>query len=304
VTLADGSAVPYDRLVIATGARARTLPMLTGRPGVLALRTADDSRRLAGLLRDGGPVAVVGGGFIGLEVAAAARSRGCAVTVVEAQSAPLVGSVGAEVAAWLQAQHERRGVTFRCATTVTGVGDAPGGGQRLLLADGPAVDADAVVVGVGVVRDVDWLAAAGLEVNAGLVCDAAGRTNLPDVFGAGDIVCHRTERGTAPIGHWTAAGDSAHRAAHSVLGLEPPEVPDDGFFWSDQYDLRLQFTGRIADDAEFALVGGDLGSDSFVARYGDGGRTSGVLAVNNPRGFLRQRLALRKAQSATAEVAG
>jgi 3-phenylpropionate/trans-cinnamate dioxygenase ferredoxin reductase component len=304
VTLADGSAVPYDRLVIATGSRARPLPMLAGRAGVLALRTADDSRRLAGVLGAGRSVAVVGGGFIGLEVTAAARNRGCAVTVVEAQAAPLVAAVGAEVAAWLRKRHEEHGVAFHCDTTVTAVADAPDGGERLTLADGSTVDAHAVVVGVGVVRDLDWLAAAGLEVATGLVCDVAGRTSLPDVFGAGDIVCHRTDWGTALIGHWTAAGDSAHRAAHAVLGLDPPTGPDDGFFWSDQYDLRLQFTGRIAHEGEFAVVAGDLDSGSFVARYGNGRRTTGVLAVNHPRGFLRERLALRKARSTAAEVSG
>nr|WP_275404232.1 oxidoreductase C-terminal domain-containing protein [Pseudonocardia acidicola] len=106
------------------------------------------------------------------------------------------------------------------------------------------------------------------------------------------------------IGHWTAAGDSARRAAHAVLDLEQPSLPDDGFFWSDQYDLRLQFVGRIAPDAEFTVVDGDLESDSFVAHYRSGGRTTGVFAANNPRGFLRSRVELRKARPTVAEVAG
>jgi 3-phenylpropionate/trans-cinnamate dioxygenase ferredoxin reductase subunit len=304
VTLADGATVPYDRLVIATGARARELPVLRDRPRAFALRTIEDSRRLAAAVRAGRPVAVVGGGFIGLEVAATARTQGCPVTVVEAQPAPLLGAVGPEVAAWLQAYHAARGVDFRCGATITGAIDAPGGGERLHLADGSTVDADAVVVGVGVVRDLDWLATAGLEVDGGLVCDHAGRTNLPHVFGAGDVVCHRTDQGTASIGHWTAAADSAHRAAHAVLGREAPTVPDDGFFWSDQYQLRLQFTGRITPDATFTVVDGDPGSDSFVAHYRSGASTTGVLAVNSPRGFLRGRMELRKARPTVAEVAG
>jgi len=293
VTLADGTALPYDRLVVATGARARTLPVFAGRPRASPLRTAHDSRRLAAVIASGGPVAVVGGGFIGLEVAAAARTRGCAVTVIEAQAAPLIGAVGPEVAAWLREEHEDRKVAFRCGTTVTGAGDAPGGGERLALADGSTVDADAVVVGVGVARDTGWLAAAGLVVEGGLVCDVDGRTNLPDVFGAGDVVCRRTARGAVPIGHWTAAGDSALRAAYAVLGLDPPPPTDDGFFWSDQYDLHLRFTGRFEADAEFAVVEGGLDAGSFVAHYRSAGRTTGVLAVNNPRGFLRHRIAVR-----------
>lgn len=295
VTSADGASVAYDRLVVATGARARTLPVLADRPGAFALRTAADSRRLAAVLARGGSVAVVGGGFIGLEVAASARTRGCPVTVVEAQPAPLLGAVGPEVAGWLQDRHATRGVAFRCGTTVVAATDAPGGGERLVLADGSTVDADAVVVGVGIARDVAWLAAAGLEVADGLVCDADGRASLPDVFGAGDVVCLRTADGLAPIGHWTAAGDSAHRAAHAVLDLERPPSPDDGFFWSDQHDLRLQAVGRITPDAELVLADGDLGADAFVAHYRRDGRTTAVLAVNHPRGFLRSRVALRRA---------
>ncbi|HKT04264.1 MAG TPA: oxidoreductase C-terminal domain-containing protein, partial [Rugosimonospora sp.] len=131
------------------------------------------------------------------------------------------------------------------------------------------------------------------DVDGGLVCDVDGRTGRPDVFGAGDVVCHRTDDGTVPVGHWTAAGDSARRAAHAVLDLDPPPPSDDGFFWSDQYDLRLQFTGRARAGAEFAVVDGDPRAGSFVGCYRSGGRTTAVLAVNHPRGFIRQRMELR-----------
>lgn len=139
------------------------------------------------------------------------------------------------------------------------------------------------MVGVGVVRDVAWLAAAGLEVADGLVCDPDGRTALPDVFGAGDVVCHRTERGPVANGHWTAAVTSARRVAHAVLDLEVPPLPDDGFFWSDQYDLTLQFAGRVEPGSEFTVVDGELGSSSFVARYRSADRTTAVVAVRSPR---------------------
>ncbi|WP_250282824.1 MULTISPECIES: FAD-dependent oxidoreductase [unclassified Frankia] len=299
VTVADGTVVPYDRLVIATGARARPLGVVTGRAAASALRTAADARGLAAVLRDGRRIAVIGGGFIGLEVAATARARGCAVTVVEAQPAPLLGTVGPLVAGWLRSRHVAHGVEFRCGVTVTAAGAAPGGGERLGLADGSVVDADAVVVGVGVVRDVGWLAEAGLEVADGLVCDLAGRTGAPDVFGAGDVVCHRTEHGLAPVGHWTAAGNSARRVAHTLLGLPAPDLLDDGFFWSDQLGLRLQFAGRADAGSEFVVVAGDMATDSFAGHFRAEGRITGVFAVNSPRQFLRSRKELRVAHAST-----
>lgn len=295
VTLAGGETVSYDRLVLATGARARMLPVLADRPGAFPLRTAQDSRRLAPVIARRGSIVVVGGGFIGLEVAAAARTRGCSVTVVEAQQAPLIGAVGPDVATWLRARHAAHGVDVRCGTTVTEATGAPGGGEQLRLSDGSMLRADAVIVGVGVVRDVDWLAVAGLEVADGLICDVDGRTCLPEVFGAGDIVCHRTPDGPVAIGHWTAASTSARRVAHAVLGLNVPALPDDGFFWSDQYELRMQFTGQIRPDAEFALISGSFEDNKFVGHYRSAGRITGMFAVNDPRAFLKNRITLRKA---------
>jgi 3-phenylpropionate/trans-cinnamate dioxygenase ferredoxin reductase subunit len=298
VVTADGTRVPYDRLVIATGAQPRSLGVLADRPGAFPLRTATDSRRLATTVRRGQPVAVVGGGFIGLEVAATARTAGCDVHVVEAQPAPLLGAVGPDIARWLRTRHEHHGVAFHCGVTVASAEGRPDGGERLHLSDGTSIDAAAVVVGVGVVRDTAWLAEAGLDVADGLVCDEHGGTNLADVFGVGDIVCRRTADGPAPVAHWTAAGTSARRAAHALLGLEVPDLPDDGFFWSDQYDLRLQCAGRIDRDSELAIVAGDMTDNSFVAQFRTDGRVTGVLAVNEVRRFLRHRRELRSTEEA------
>jgi 3-phenylpropionate/trans-cinnamate dioxygenase ferredoxin reductase component len=289
VITADGTRMSYDRLVIATGAQPRPLPLLADRPGAFPLRTAADSRRLAATVRRGQTIAVVGGGFIGLEVAATARTAGCDVHVIEAQPAPLLGAVGPDIARWLRTRHEQHGVEFHCGVTVVSVEEAPDGGERLGLSDGTSIDAAAVVVGVGIVRDTAWLAEAGLEVANGLVCNEHGRTNLPDIFGVGDIVCRRTADGPTPVGHWTAAGTSARRAAHALLGLEVPDLPDDGFFWSDQYDIRLQFVGRIDPDSEFEVVAGEMTGNRFVAQFRTDGRATGVLAVNDPRQFLRHR---------------
>lgn len=293
VASADGSEWGYDRLVVATGARARSLPVVADRPGAGPLRTAADSRRLATAIRGGGRIVVVGGGFIGLEVAATARTAGCPVTVVEMQPAPLLGAVGAEVAGWLQARHEASGVTFRCGVGVTAAGESPDGAERLELSDGTVLTADAVVVGVGVVRDVGWLADAGLETADGLVCDEHGRTSRSDVFAVGDVACRRRDDALVPIAHWTAAGTSARRAAHALLGRAVPDLPDDAFFWSDQFGLRIQCAGAVEADSELVVVAGDMAGDSFVAQFRSGGETTGVLAVNDARRFLQNRKALR-----------
>lgn len=278
--LSGGRETGYDRLVVATGAQPRRLPNL---PTAHYLRTAADSRRLRRALVDGNHVVVIGAGFIGLEVASAARLRGCRVTVVEAAPYPLAAIIGAEPAAWLQEWHSSRGIAFRCGTTVR---DAKG--KRLRLTDGTELTADAVVVGVGVVRDTAWLAAAGLETHHGLVCDGSGRTSAPDVFGAGDIVCRH---GDSPIAHWTAASDSATRAAAALLGVEASIPPDDGFFWSNQAELKLQFAGSASPEAKIAA--GTYESGRFAIHYTVAGRLTGVLAANSPRDFLRGRLALR-----------
>ncbi len=294
VATADGAEWSYDRLVVATGARARPLAVLADRPRAYPLRTMDDSQRLAAAVREGGRIVVVGGGFIGLEVAATARTAGCAVTVVEAESAPLVGAVGPAVATWLQARHEANGVRFHCGVCVTAAGGTPDGVEHLELSDGTRLDADAIVVGVGVVRDVGWLADAGLETADGLVCDEDGRTSRPDVFAVGDIACRRSADGHAPVAHWTAAGTSARRAAHALLGLEVPDLPDDAYFWSDQFGLKIQSAGVIGSGSELTVVEGDMSGDSFVAQFRRADATTGVVAVNDPRQFLRHRKALRQ----------
>ena len=307
VTVADGTVVPYDRLVIATGARARSLPVFEGVAAATPLRTAGDARRLGAVLARRGAVVVVGGGFIGLEVAATARTRGCDVTVVEAQEAPLLAALGPEAAAWLRTAHESRGVGFRCGVVVTAAESTPDGAADLVLSDGTTLHADAVVVGVGVDRHVPWVADAGLEVadphGGGLVCDDDGRTADPHVFGAGDVVCHRGVDGDRPVAHWTAAGTTARRVAHALLDRDVPNLPDDAFFWSDQFDMRVQCVGTASGCEEFRVVSGDLAAGAFVAHYVRDGRTTGVLGVNDPRTFVRHRIELRRSEQDREVVA-
>jgi len=293
----DGTELGYDWLVVATGARARVLPALPPGPARHYLRTADDARRLSRALRPGRRVAVVGGGFIGLEVAATATSRGCSVTVVEAVGLPLAGVIGPRAAQWVQSWHEERGVRFRCGTPVSGVADGADG-QRLLLADGSRLVADEVVVGAGIARDTQWLAAGGLTVHHGLVCDLAGRASADGVLGAGDIACVHAADGCRPVGHWTAATESAARAARTITGDATEPAASDEFFWSDQGALRLQFAGQAGPDAVATVDAGSLESGAFVLLYTDSGGLSGVFAANSPRDFLRGRVALRAAAQA------
>jgi 3-phenylpropionate/trans-cinnamate dioxygenase ferredoxin reductase subunit len=296
--LADGTETRYDRLVVATGARPRPLEVLPASPSVHYLRTAADARRLAAALVPERRVAVIGGGFIGLEVASAAVSLGGTVTVVEMAALPLAGVVGTGPAQWLRSWHAARGVGFRCGVTVAD-SSPQAGTQRLLLDDGSEVVADVVVVGVGVIRETEWLASAGLDVHHGLVCDPAGRTSRPGIVGAGDVVCLHDEAGCRPIAHWTAAADSATRAAEALVRSEPSLPADDGFFWSDQADLRLQFAGRAEPGSVITVAAGSLDAAAFVVHYTTDGRLTGVFAANSPREFLRGRIALRSARART-----
>lgn len=293
LSTAAGEQHSFDALVIATGARARMLPQLPASRSVISLRTVSDARRLKAAIATQRRIVVVGGGFIGLEVAASARAAGCPVTVIEAMPAPLISVLGPELASWLQRRHADHGVEFRCNTTVTSA-RASSAGHLLELSDGSELVAELVVVGVGVTRDLGWLADAGLAVHLGLVCDEGGRTSSPGIFGAGDIVCQHVEGSCRQIQHWTAATLSARRTAEAVLAITKPPPPDDGFFWSDQYDLRIQFAGHPQLDAELEVLVGEIAEGSFAAIYKIDGKMTGAIAVNQAKEFLRLRLSLRR----------
>lgn len=285
--------VPYDEVIVATGCRARRLDSIADGPDVHYLRTVGDARRLAEALTPGARVAIVGAGFIGLEVASAALARECSVTVLEAAPQPLTRALGPEVAAWLQDLHAAQGVTFRCEVTVeSGTPGAPD--ERLILSDGSTIAADVIVIGIGITRDLEWLRESGLRVSEdGLICDADGRTSDAHVFGAGDIVCRQDARGAHPIQHWTAAGESAARAAKAALGIDLEPWRDEQFFWSNQAGLRLQSVGRYVPGAAMQVVHGALTDDSFVVEYQKDGELVGVFGVAAPRPFMQSRKILR-----------
>lgn len=290
VTLDDGTQLPYEGLIIATGA-APVLPAGWERhPRVHVLRTAADSARLHRRLRRGGHLVVVGAGFIGLEVAATARAMGAEVTVVEMATAPLSRALGEEAGSWLRDLHARHGVQMRCGTAVlelAGTGD----GVLVVLAGGETLAADDVLVAVGVRPSIDWLAGSGLELGDGVLCDERCRCSVADVVAAGDVA-----RWYNPlfdeqmrVEHWMNAVEQGRAAARSLLGDPAPYAPVP-YFWSDQFDARLRFVGEAyaADDVEVRPLLGP--GDPFVVLYGRDKVLRGALLVNAMRAVARYRL--------------
>ncbi|MGH3743363.1 MAG: NAD(P)/FAD-dependent oxidoreductase [Mycobacteriales bacterium] len=279
VVLDSGERIGWDRLVLATGAVVRTLRAVPQKGGVHYLRTLDDCRALAAELRAGTRLVVVGGGFIGCEVAASARSLGAQVTIVEPQAAPLVGAVGPEVAALVVAAHEERGTTVLAGTGVEGI-EGDGRVTGVALSDGRTLPADAVVVGVGVRPDTDWLAGSGIAVDDGVVVDAHLRASVPDVYAVGDVARWYDVRLGASIRaeHWTNATEMAEVAAANILGGHEVHSPVP-YFWSDQYDVKLQSLGWLtgADEVRLLTVGP---KQRRVALYGRGGGLWGVVGLN------------------------
>lgn len=298
VQLDDGQAVEYHKLVVATGARPIRLTPLDPHPAVHYLRDADDARGLRDALVGQPRVGIVGGGFIGLEIAGVARTLGCEVTVIEAADTPLAPVLGTELGGVIQRWHETNGVAFRCGAPLVGVGHDDGT-DTLLLATGEPVPADIVVAGVGVRPEIAWLASSGLELHRGLVIDERGRTSDPDVVGVGDVTCRHRGDDCDVTGHWTATSDQARTAAETLLGREPAGRPGQaGYFWSDQYGVRLQFSGAVAPDAAITVVAGAIADDKFVALCGPADAPTGVFSMNSPRDFVRQSLAIRNRGSA------
>lgn len=284
VGLSDGSTVAYDGLIMATGATARRLPDQHEHDHVQVLRTLDDALTLRNRITDGGcQVVVIGAGFIGLEVAATAHELGNDVTVLEGAPAPLTRALGAEMGAAVAAVHGDRGVEIRCDATVDGF--APGG----VVVDGEFVAADVVVVGIGVSPAVEWLDGSALTVTDGVVCRPDLNAGVPLVYAAGDMMrWHNPLFGEEMrVEHWTNAAEQGALAATNLLaeaaGRPTQMYAPVPFFWSEQYDRRIQFLGRAGPDDDVRVVAGSVDDRQFAALYGREGRLRGVLGLNMPR---------------------
>ncbi len=276
-----------DALLIATGARCRTLGQ--PRDGVHVLRSLDDCLALRADF-DAAPdrVVVVGAGFIGAEVAATARTRGLDVTVVEALSAPLIRVLGPAMGEVCAAVHRDHGVDLRTGVGVEGF-DGAGRVERVRLTDGSAVDASVVVVGIGVVPNTEWLEGSGLTLDDGVMCDAAGLA-APGVAAAGDVARWPNRRfgEVMRVEHWDNAAAQGAHSARALLGAAEPYEPVP-WFWSDQYDRKIQLAGHVRPDDEVRVVAGSVAERRFAALYGRGGRLMGALGFNRPRHVMRYR---------------
>ncbi|MDP9394345.1 MAG: FAD-dependent oxidoreductase [Actinomycetota bacterium] len=304
VTLADGDVVRSDAVVLATGSRARQLPGAHELAGVHVLRTLDDAVALRDDLAAGGRLVVVGGGFIGAEVASTAQARGLVVTVVEAMPTPLAGPLGPEMGAVCGALHADHGVRL-----LTGVGVAGLVGtdrvQAVDLLDGTRLPADIVVVGVGALPNVEWLVDSGLDTAGGIATDASCATTAPGIVAVGD--CARSydvhARRPVRIEHWTHALQQPATAAATLLGGSAPYtgLP---YFWSEQYGLQIQLVGSRAEGDVVTVVHGTVDERSFVATYEREGRLVAVLGVGATGPFSRWRRTLRAAAAADVVLAG
>ncbi|MFE1927920.1 NAD(P)/FAD-dependent oxidoreductase [Streptomyces asoensis] len=292
VRLADGREVRTDGLVIATGAAARTLPGTEGLAGVHSLRTLDDARALRDELARGGRLVVIGGGFIGAEVASTARALGLEVTVVEVAPTPLAAPLGATMGGLVSALHADHGVRLLCGVGVKGIG----GRSRVdavHLEDGRSVPADIVVVGVGARPCVEWLEGSGVALDNGVTCGADGRTGLAGVVAVGDCANWYDPRAGAHrrVEHWTGARERPDAAVATLLagGAVEPGVPRPPYFWSDQYGVKIQFAGHAGGADSVTVEEGSPDGRDVLAVYRRAGRPVAVLGMNQPRSFTRWR---------------
>jgi 3-phenylpropionate/trans-cinnamate dioxygenase ferredoxin reductase subunit len=281
---ANGEPLHYDKLLLATGATPRKL-RLPGAElhGVHYLRTVDESDTLRAAFRSGARVVIVGAGWIGLETAAAARTAGATVTVLESAPLPLLRVLGPQMAEVFASLHREHGVDLRLGVNVAVIrpadGDASVAGS-VALDDGTVLDADAVVVGVGVVPNVDLARSAGLAVDDGVLVDAHLRTSDHDVFAAGDVANadHPVLGRRIRVEHWANALNQPAVAARTMLGGDDvyDRLP---YFFSDQYDLGMEYLGYAGADDE-VVVHGDLGAREFVALWQRDGRVVAGMNVN------------------------
>ena len=320
VELENGERIGFDGLIIATGARALTLPFGHELAGVHTLRDQADALRIRDDLSPGGRIAVIGAGFIGAEVASSARTRGLDVTMIEALDAPMLGPLGEQLAAWATELHRAAGVRLECNATVANLL----GGERVEaveLVDGTRIEADTVVVGIGVRPNIEWLADSGLTIGDGVLCDQHCRA-APRVFAAGDVArwpnglfgpfAYSEPQRTMRIEHWTNAVEQGMAAARNLL-LEARDQPLEAFapvpyFWSDQHGLSIMASGITSPRDAFQLVHGTLESKRFAAIYGLRGYLSGVVVVGWPRmlrryqGMIRDRVTWEEALASAREV--
>jgi 3-phenylpropionate/trans-cinnamate dioxygenase ferredoxin reductase subunit len=321
IELADSTHLGYDGLIIATGAATRTLPGQPDWAGIHAVRSLDDALALRQDLStpraEATRVVVIGAGFIGLEVAATAREAyGATVTVLEGLPAPLIRGLGATMGAAVAAVHADHDVEIRCGVRVDGLVGDGGRVTGVALAGGEVVAADIVVVGIGVAPATAWLESSGLTLADGVVCDDTLCAGPSGVYAAGDIARwpNAWNGETMRVEHWTTAAEQGAAAAGNLWATSQGQAATPyaalPFFWSDQFDARVQFLGRAGADDDVEVVAGSLEQRRFVALYSRHGRLTGALGVTMPkilmplRSLLTQRAEVSEARALVAAKVG
>lgn len=282
VTTGGGEDVPFDGLIIASGASPRSLPGLPAAKGVHVLRTIEDCAAIRDELRASPKVVVIGGGFIGTEIAASARSLGLEVTLIEGLPGLYANTLGGFIGDFVTGLHREQGTHLRIGVPVKRV-LATDRVNSVELADGTLIEADLVVVGVGVAPATDWLEGSGLPLNNGVVCDSTCAVEgVADIVAAGDVARWFNPRYGAyvRVEHWDNAITQGSAAARRLLGDRSDFAPMP-YFWSDQFDVKLQFIGVGCPTDSVVVTEGDLKEKKFVARYERNGVAVGMLLVNS-----------------------
>ena len=287
LTLADGRVLHYDELVIATGLVPKTIPSFPDLEGIRVLRSFDESmaiRKQAGSARH---AVIVGAGFIGCEVAASLRGLGVDVVLVEPQPSPLASVLGEQIGSLVARLHRAEGVDVRCGV---GVAEVRGTDQveKVVLSDGTELDADLVVVGIGSRPATEWLEGSGIELDNGVVCDHVGRTSAPHVWALGDVASWRNTVGhQVRVEHWSNVADQARVLVPSMIGEEPPATVSVPYFWSDQYDVKIQCLGEPQADDIVHVVEDD--GRKFLAFFERDGVVTGVVGGGMPGKVMKSR---------------
>ncbi|WP_104060248.1 NAD(P)/FAD-dependent oxidoreductase [Arthrobacter sp. 4R501] len=295
ILLKDGRTIQSDGIVIATGARARRLPTLAGLSNVFTLRTLADAQSLAPELVPGSRMAVIGAGFIGAEVAAAAASRGMEVTMIDTKPVPFAAQLGTEMGGVVAGLHAVNGVELISSAVIEDFYSGEGNVTGIRLAGGRYVAADVVVVGIGAEPNTGWLEGSGLELRGGVLCDAMGRTGMPGIVAVGDCAAWFDQAsGThRRMEHWTGALERAAVAVEALLDADAaPRPAKPHYFWSDQYGVKLQFAGHSAGYDRVEIEVGDVNAHCCLAVYYRDDVAVAVLGMNQPRLFTKWRRSL------------
>ncbi len=302
VTLADGSVLGYDELVIATGLVPKRISSFPDLEGIRVLRNLDEALALRTHAASARKAVIIGAGFIGCEVAASLRKLGVDVVLVEPQPAPLASVLGEQVGSLVTRLHRAEGVDVRAGVGVTEVRGEGGHVSTVVLSDGSELPADLVVVGIGSRPATEWLDGSGVAVDNGVVCDEAGRTSAPHVWALGDVASWRDATGhQARVEHWSNVAEQARAVVPSILGKEAPELVVVPYFWSDQYDVKIQCLGEPEANDVVHIVEDD--GRKFLAYYERDGVVVGVVGGGMPGKVMKTRAKIASA-APIADVLG